>query len=86
MEDQKLYQLTQEQILNIALQGAKAYAETHPRPAHVNRMDAAKILKISYPTLKKLVVSGKIKMNRFGKIPITEIDKVLVAVNLGLPQ
>ena len=63
--------------LDIALKAVQLYAETHPRPAQVSKREAARLLGISHPTVGKLVASGDIRLNRCGKIPITEIDRVL---------
>lgn len=53
--------------------------DTHPRPIHVNMKQAAEMLNLSYPTIKKMIVDGKIKTNDVGMIPITEIDKLAFA-------
>jgi predicted DNA-binding protein (UPF0251 family) len=58
-----------------AIKAVQLYAETHPRPPHVTQKDAAEMLGLSAPTVKKLINSGKIKLNDAGLIPITEIDK-----------
>lgn len=53
----------------------KLIKSTHPRPVHVNLRQAAEMLNVSEPTARKLLRSGKIKLNDAGLIPITEIDK-----------
>jgi excisionase family DNA binding protein len=58
-----------------AYKAVQRYAETHPRPPHVTQKDAAEMLGLSAPTVKKLINNGKIKLNQAGLIPITEIDK-----------
>lgn len=65
--------------LEIALKAVQIYAESHPRPSHVTKMQAAEMLGISHPTVTKLIAQGAIRMNRLGKIPTTEIDRILTA-------
>lgn len=48
---------------------------THPQPVHYNFKQAAEMLGISAPTIKKYIVEGKIKLNDAGLVPITEIHK-----------
>lgn len=62
----------------IALNAVKVYAQTHPRPPMVNLSQAAEMLGISRPTLRKLLREGKIKTNSLGFIPTVEIDRVLM--------
>lgn len=50
-----------------------------PRPEHVTRDQAAKMLNVSAPTLRRLIVRGVLKPNACGRIPITQIDAALAA-------
>lgn len=70
--ENKMEQHVIEQAAFIAVQ---RYAETHQRPPHVTQKQAAEMLGLSAPTVKKLINTGKIKLNQAGLIPITEIDK-----------
>lgn len=63
--------------LEIAIQAVRLYAETHPRPVQVNLSQAADMLGLSRPTVRKMIVSGKIRQNSLGLIPVIEIDRVL---------
>lgn len=64
-------------MLEIARLAVQLYAETHPRPPHVNQQQAAEMLCISHVTVAKLVRAGEIRMNAVGKIPTSEIDRCL---------
>jgi hypothetical protein len=65
--------------IDIALKAIDLYATMHPRPAHVTQAQAAQMLRLSVPTVRKLVRSGALRLNKCGLVPITEIDKVLAA-------
>lgn len=67
------------EVLQIAVKAVQIYAESHPRPSHITQKQAAEILNITAPTLKKMLVSGQIKLNKCGKVPIEQIDKVIAA-------
>lgn len=68
-----------EEALAIAAAAVRLYAESHPRPPHVTKSDAAVMLNISRPTLDKLIEAGLVRMNKLGKIPVSEIDAAIVA-------
>lgn len=63
--------------LKIAIKAVQLYAERHPRPPHVNMTQAAKMLGLSLPTVRKLVHSGKLKYDKCGLIPIEQVDALL---------
>lgn len=65
------------EVIEIATKAVQLYAETHPRPPSVTKTQAAKMIGKSVPTITKLVKCGVIKLNKFGEIPITEIDRAL---------
>ena len=67
------------ETLTIAAAAVRLYAESHPRPIQVTKTDAAKMLGISRPTVDSLIRAGTLSLNRFGKIPISQIDAALVA-------
>ena len=67
------------QVVAIAAAAVRLYAESHPRPIHVTMTQAAEMLGISHPTLKKLIEVGTLPLNRCGKIPISQIDAALAA-------
>lgn len=62
------------EVIEIAQTAVRLYAETHPRPPHVNLTQAAKMLNLSTPTVSKMVRDGRMKMNKLGLIPISKID------------
>ena len=66
-------------ILDIALKAVQCYAESHPRPPHVNQKQAAEMLGKSHVTVRNMVRAGIIRLNACGDIPISEIDRVLAA-------
>lgn len=66
-------------IIEVAAKAVQLYAERHPRPPHVNQKQAAAMLNISESTMSRMVKSGQIKLNKFGMIPISEIDSALAA-------
>lgn len=64
-------------LLEIAHTAVKLYAETHPRPVHINQTQAAQMLGLSGAMISKLVRRGDIALNNLGYIPITEIDRII---------
>ncbi len=72
-------------ILAIATAAVRLYAETHPRPSHVTKTQAAEMLGISPPTLQKLIAAGTLSLNRIGKIPIHQIDAALAVAQKDKP-
>lgn len=72
-------------ILAIATEAVRLYAETHPRPLHVTMTEAAEMLGVSRPTLARLIRAGTLSLNRLGKIPIHQIDAALAVVQRGKP-
>lgn len=63
--------------IDIAFQAVRMYAEAHPRPGFVNLLQAAEMLSVSVPTVRKMIRTGKLKRNERGLIPSAEIDRVL---------
>jgi hypothetical protein len=63
--------------LRIALKAVQLYAEQHPRPLQVTRIQAGEMLGISRHTVSKLVRSGKLRLNGCGLIPIDQVDRLL---------
>ena len=68
-----------QEIITIAAAAIQRYAETHPRPPHVNQVQAAVMLGVSKPTMCKLVARGLFRLNKLGMIPIEQIDEALAA-------
>jgi hypothetical protein len=65
--------------LKTAVRAVQIYAERHPRPLHVNLTQAAQMLELSRATVRKLVQTGKLRMNGCGLIPIDQVDALLTA-------
>lgn len=66
--------------LELAVQAVRIYAESHPRPSSVTQKQAGEMLGLSHVTVSRMVRDGRIKLNKIGQIPISEIDRLL-AVN-----
>ncbi len=77
IDDAQTADLKREEMLRVAFAAVRLYAETHPRPSYVNKVQAAQMLEISGPTLSKLIRFGVIRQDSRGRIPITEIDRAL---------
>jgi hypothetical protein len=60
--------------LDIAIKAVRAYAEMHPRPTQVNQTQAAQMLGLSHPVVRKLVRNGVLPLNDCGQIPIEAVD------------
>jgi hypothetical protein len=69
--------ISEELLIECARRGAQLYAELHPRPAHVNQVQAADMLSLSPQTIGKMVRDGRLALNSLGLIPISEIDRAL---------
>lgn len=63
--------------LEIALKAVQLYSEMCPRPSQVTQTQAAQMLGISTPTVRKLIAGGKLKLNACGLIPTSCIDRAL---------
>ena len=68
-----------QEMLEIAQLAVRLYAESHPRPPHVNQVQAAQMLGKSHVTVRKMIRAGVIRLNSCGDIPISEVDRVLAA-------
>ncbi|MBK7357451.1 hypothetical protein [Propionivibrio sp.] len=73
---------TQADALNLAILAVQRYAAMHPRPSSVVQKDAAQMLGISGATFSRLVRSGRVTLNAVGRVPITEVDRLLAAPRL----
>lgn len=67
------------ETLATALQAVEIFAARHPRPSHVSQKQAAEMLDKSVPTIRKMIASGKLKLNACGMIPVEMIDAALKA-------
>ncbi|TGN96100.1 DNA-binding protein [Burkholderia sp. USMB20] len=65
------------EVLNLARRAVQLYAETHPRPAHVTIQQAAEMMGLSRHTVSKMVVVGTLRLNKCGRIPISQVDAAL---------
>lgn len=66
--------------LDIAVRAVQLYAETHPRPTQVTQAQAAHMLGLSEPTVRKLVRAGVLPLNKCGRIPIEAVDAARAAM------
>ena len=65
------------ETLTIAAKAVQLYAETHPRPPHVNMTQAAEMLGCGLFKIRSLLKCGTLTLNECGLIPITQIDRVI---------
>lgn len=65
------------ELIEAAKVAVRHYAESHPRPSQVTQKQAAEMVHVSESTMSKMVRSGRIKLNKFGMIPVSEIDSAL---------
>lgn len=68
-----------QEALNIAVKAVQIYAEKHPRPHQITQVQAASMLNVSESTVSRMVKTGRLRLNRFGMINITEIDEALAS-------
>lgn len=66
-----------------ATRAAHEAVRLRPRPSQVDYTQAAEMLGQTRQTVSKKVKAGAIKLNNDGKIPITEIDRILSARHAG---
>lgn len=66
--------------VDIAFKAVQLYAEAHPRPSQVTQDQAAEMVGVSPATISRMVRAGTLKLNKFGRIPVSEIDRALSAV------
>lgn len=67
------------ELIEVAKVAVRHYAETHPRPIQVTQRQAATMMHVSESTISKMVKTGQLKLNRFGMLPISEVDSALAA-------
>ncbi len=65
-----------DQVLRVAVRAVRLYAETHPRPTQVTQTQAAEMLGVHPKTVRNYLVSGKLKLNGCGQIPIEAVDAI----------
>lgn len=65
--------------LEIAIKAVQIHAEMHPRPSQVTQDQAAEMAGVSRGTISKMIKSGRLKLNEFGRIPVSEIDRAIAA-------
>jgi len=68
-----------ELAVKAALIALQAYTEAHPRPSHVTQAQAAEMLGVHPATVSRMVRAGTLRLNKCGLLPISEIDRALVA-------
>lgn len=60
------------------------YAAMHPRPSHVTQRQAAAMAGVSEPTIRKMVRAGTLTLNKFGLIPIEDVDYAISGGRRGI--
>lgn len=70
--------MSEELMIACARKGAQLYAEQHPRPTQITQVQAAEMLHVSPQTVSKMVRNGRLRLNKFGMIPISQIDDALL--------
>ena len=53
--------MTEADALDIAVRAVSIYAARHPRPVQVTAKQAAEMLNLSRPTVRKLMDAGKLR-------------------------
>jgi excisionase family DNA binding protein len=66
--------------LQLAAKAVQMALEAHPRPLHVTQKQAAEMLGLSVPTVRKMVASGALKLNKCARIHIHQIDRYLDSI------
>jgi excisionase family DNA binding protein len=69
--------LTEADVIQIVHRALDLYTARHPRPTQVNMKQAAEMLGVSQPTVRKIMHSGRLRFNKCGLIPIEQVDKLL---------
>lgn len=66
-------------IRDAAIRGADLAIRRAPkdRPSQYRKIDAAKELGVSRPTLDRMIAAGSVRLNECGRIPAAEIDRVI---------
>lgn len=68
----------QEVIKLAAAEGARVALAMHPQPAQVTQKQAAQMLGLSEPTIRKMILDNKIQLNDVGQVPISEINRLTI--------
>lgn len=63
--------------LETAIRAVEIFASRHPRPCHVTQKQAAEMLDKSVQTIRKMIQSGRLKLNACGMVPIEQVDAAL---------
>ena len=69
--------IVHEDAVAIAFKAVQLYAESHPRPSSVTISQAAEMLGISRKTLSSRLKDGWVSVNGLGRIPTSEVDRLL---------
>lgn len=70
--------LAEHRIAEMAARRAiEMMAVMKPRPSSVNKTQASEMLNISLPTLRRLLATGAIRLNKAGMISTVDIDTFL---------
>lgn len=75
-----------QEALQIAAKAVQIYAESHPRPLHVNMAQAAEMLGCGVFKVRSLLKHGTLSLNECNLIPIGQIDRVIAARSPKIPH
>lgn len=66
----------QEVIKIASAEAVKVALAMHPQPSMVTQKQAAQMLGLSEPTIRKMILDGKIQLNDANMVPISEINRL----------
>lgn len=66
----------QEVIKLASAEAVRVALAMHPQPAQVTQKQAAQMLGLSEPTIRKMILDKKIQLNDVGQVPISEINRL----------
>jgi len=66
--------MSDDNTLRVAAQAVRLYAESHPRPTQVTQAQVAEILGVSTRTVRNYISTGKLRLNKCGRVPIEAVD------------
>jgi len=76
MSDRDPWSQIDDERVRIAAMAVRLYAETHPRPTHINQTQAAEMLRVTSRTVRNYIRAGKLRLNSCGLVPIEAIDAI----------
>jgi len=65
-------------VMRVVVKAIELYVARHPRPSQVTQEQAAEMVGVSRATINRMIKAGVLTLNKFGKVPVEEIDKALL--------